>query len=117
MTQAKAKHEDRTDWGLTAPWAATGRLPEIEKRAFYAAMACDPVLARDFAAARAEKEAVVAMTEACPRPSVRPLLALFEAIDAKPGGSIPARVRDVSATNRVVRFERSPRVARPIGGR
>lgn len=45
-------------------------------------MVSDPTLADDLAAARAEHAAVTALGEALGRPSARPMLALFAAIEA-----------------------------------
>lgn len=68
---------------LLTPWVATGVVDPQDARLYAAAVAADPALDDDLAAARAEQAAVVAMGEALGRPSVRPMLALFAAIDAE----------------------------------
>ena len=70
------------DDALLTPWVATGAIDPQDARLYAAAVASDPALDDDLAAARAEHAAVMAMGEALGRPSVRPMLALFAAIDA-----------------------------------
>lgn len=80
----KSKTQLRSvDDALLTPWVATGAVDPQDARLYAAAVAADPALDDDLAAARAEQAAVVAMGEALGRPSVRPMLALFAAIDAE----------------------------------
>lgn len=71
------------DDALLTPWIATGAVTPQDARLYAAAVAADPALHHDLAAARAERAAVVAMGEALGHPSIRPMLALFAAIDAQ----------------------------------
>ncbi len=68
-----------------APFYVAGTLTPEEKARFEAAMAEDAELARNVAAARAEREEVVALNEALPAPSSGAMDALFARIDAEPG--------------------------------
>ena len=72
-----------------APFYVAGTLSAAETALFEAALAKNPELARNVAAARAEREEVLALNEALPAPSARATDALFAKIDAetarKPG--------------------------------
>jgi anti-sigma-K factor RskA len=74
------------DDGLAAlaPFYVIGALSADEAARFEAALARDPALARNVAAARAERDEVVALNEALPAPSARAFDALFAKIDAAP---------------------------------
>lgn len=67
-----------------APFYVAGTLPPDEQARFEAALAADPALARNVAAARAERDAILALNEALPAPSARAFDALFVKIDAEP---------------------------------
>ncbi len=71
-----------------APFYVVGALTPAEAARFEAALARDPDLARNVAAARAEREEVLALNEALPAPSARALDALFAKIDAEPAVKI-----------------------------
>jgi anti-sigma factor RsiW len=67
-----------------APFYVAGTLSAAETALFEAALAKDPELVRNVAAARAEREEVLALNEAMPAPSPRAMDALFARIDAEP---------------------------------
>jgi len=67
-----------------APFYVAGTLSAAETALFEAALAKDPELVRNVAAARAEREEVLALNEAMPTPSPRAMDALFARIDAEP---------------------------------
>ncbi len=71
-----------------APFYVIGALTPAEAARFEAALARDPDLARNVAAARAERDEVLALNEALPAPSARALDALFAKIDAEPAAKI-----------------------------
>jgi hypothetical protein len=73
----------KSDISQLTPWFAAGTLDPREARLFAAATQRDPGLVEDLAAARAERAEVAAMGEALGRPSMRPMMALFAAIDAE----------------------------------
>jgi anti-sigma factor RsiW len=67
-----------------APFYVAGALNADEMAAFEAALARDPALTRNVAAARAERDAVLALNEALPAPSQRAADKLFATIGAEP---------------------------------
>lgn len=67
-----------------APFYVAGTLSPDETARFEAALADDAELARNVAAARAERDEVLAFHEALPAPSARAFDALFAGIDAEP---------------------------------
>jgi hypothetical protein len=76
---------------MLVPFAVTGRLTGTQARAVARAARSGDAIAASLAAARAEQEAVAALNQQLGRPSARPLLDLFAAIDAEqlgPGGNI-----------------------------
>lgn len=76
------------------PWHATGALGAADTRRMRAALAANDRLAEDFAAIRREQAAVVKLAAPDGAPSLRPLIALFAAIDA-----------DLARPAKVVAFE------------
>lgn len=67
---------------LLLPWHASGALPARKARQIDAALGRDADLTRQFAVARAERAAIVALNEMLGAPSPRASVALFAAIDA-----------------------------------
>lgn len=67
---------------LLLPWHATGVLDAEETRCVRAAMASNDRFADEFATIRREQAAVVELAAQDGAPSLRPLIALFAAIDA-----------------------------------
>jgi hypothetical protein len=72
------------DLAELAPFYVAGVLTPDEKARFEAALAQDAELARNVAAARAERDEILALNEALPAPSPRAAEALFAKIDAEP---------------------------------
>jgi anti-sigma factor RsiW len=72
------------DLAELAPFYVAGALTPDELARFEAALAQDPELARNVAAARAERDEILALNEALPAPSARALDTLFAKIDAEP---------------------------------
>ena len=72
------------DLAELAPFYVAGALTPDEQARFEAALAQDPELARNVAAARAEHDEILALNEALPAPSARALDVLFAKIDAEP---------------------------------
>ncbi|MDI9848648.1 hypothetical protein QM467_11335 [Rhodoblastus sp. 17X3] len=72
------------DLAELAPFYVAGALTPDEQARFEAALAQDPELARNVAAARAERDEILALNEALPAPSARALDVLFAKIDAEP---------------------------------
>jgi anti-sigma factor RsiW len=72
------------DLAELAPFYVAGALTPEEQARFEAALAQDPELARNVAAARAEHDEILALNEALPAPSARALDVLFAKIDAEP---------------------------------
>ncbi len=70
-----------------APFYVAGTLTADEAAVFEAALACDPALARNVAAARAERDEARALNECLPAPSGRAADKLFALIDAEPARS------------------------------
>jgi anti-sigma factor RsiW len=79
----------KQDLAELAPFYVAGVLTPDEQARFEAALTQDPELARNVAAARAERDEILALNEALPAPSTRALDVLFAKIDAesarKPG--------------------------------
>jgi anti-sigma factor RsiW len=67
-----------------APFYVAGTLKADEKAEFEGALPGDPELARNVAAARAERDAIVALNEALPGPSPRATEFLSALLDAEP---------------------------------
>ncbi len=80
MTQP-TQHQELAE---LAPFYVAGTLSADEAARFEAALAEDAELARNVAAARSERDEVLALNEAQPAPSSRALDALFARIDAEP---------------------------------
>jgi anti-sigma-K factor RskA len=76
--------EERRDLAQMAPFYVAGALTPDEMARFEAALTKDPELARNVAAARAERDEIVAQNEALPTPSARAFATLFRNIDAEP---------------------------------
>ncbi|MCI4677506.1 hypothetical protein K9U39_18580 [Rhodoblastus acidophilus] len=72
------------DLAELAPFYVAGALSPDDMTRFEAALARDPELARNVAAARAERDEVLALNEALPAPSARAFDTLFARIDAEP---------------------------------
>lgn len=70
------------DIELLLPWYATGALDAADASRVASALASDPRLARVYATIRREHAAVAAIGETPGTLSPRPMLTLFEAIDA-----------------------------------
>ena len=79
------KHPSESDViAELAPFYVVGALSPVEAARFEAALARDPELARNVAAARAERDEVLAIYDALPAPSARALNNLLAGIDAEP---------------------------------
>jgi anti-sigma factor RsiW len=74
----------KQDLAELAPFYVAGALTPDEQARFEAALAQDPELARNVAAARAERDEILALNEALPSPSARAFDVLFAKIDAEP---------------------------------
>jgi anti-sigma factor RsiW len=72
------------NWAELAPFYVAGTLSDDERAEFEAALAGDPALARNVAAARAERAETLALNEALPAPSARAADKLFALLDAEP---------------------------------
>ena len=72
------------DLAELAPFYVAGVLTPDETARFEAALAQDAELARNVAAARAERDEILALNEALPAPSARAADALFAKLDAEP---------------------------------
>ena len=70
-----------TDAKLLLPWRATGRLSAAEVDVTESAFALAPELEDDLAAARRERQAIIAINELAGAPSSRPLENLLTQID------------------------------------
>lgn len=77
------ENEDQ-DLAELAPFYVAGALSPDERARFEAALARSPALARNVAAARAERDEILALNEALPAPSPRAAETLFARIDAEP---------------------------------
>ncbi|HEY1736079.1 MAG TPA: hypothetical protein VGG12_05490 [Methylovirgula sp.] len=75
---------DHQDFAELAPFYVAGTLSPDEAARFEAALVEDTALARNVAAARSERDEVVALNEALPVPSARAFDLLFARIDAEP---------------------------------
>lgn len=75
---------DHRELAELAPFYVAGTLSADVAARFEAALAEDAELARNVAAARSERDEVLALNEALPAPSARALDALFARIDAEP---------------------------------
>jgi anti-sigma factor RsiW len=75
--------EDR-ELAELAPFYVAGALAPDERARFEAALEKSPALARNVAAARAERDEILALNEALPAPSPRAADSLFARIDAEP---------------------------------
>ena len=78
------KESQNNNLAELAPFYVAGTLPPDEAARFEAALARDPELARNVAAARAERDEVLALNEALSAPSARAYDALFAKIEAEP---------------------------------
>jgi len=78
------KTQDRRTLAELAPFYVAGTLQDNERADFERALAEDADLARNVAAARAERAEVVALNEGAPAPGVRATAKLFALIDAEP---------------------------------
>jgi len=67
-----------------APFYVAGTLAPDERAAFERALAEEAGLAKNVAAARAERDEILALNEALPAPSARASQKLFEMLDAEP---------------------------------
>lgn len=68
---------------LLLPWYAVGALGAADTRRISAALTSDPALAQEYAAIRREQSALADSAGPLGTPSLRPLVALFAAIDAE----------------------------------
>jgi len=75
---------------LLLPWYAIGALEEADTRRIAVALASNPERVRESAMIRREQTAVLDAAEQLGKPSLRPLVALFAAIDAE--SVTPAKV-------------------------
>lgn len=82
MTTKKSPESERN--AELAPFYVVGALSPAEKALFEAAMARDPELAKNVAAAREERDEVLALNDAMPAPSPRALQQLLAGIEAEP---------------------------------
>jgi hypothetical protein len=76
--------QDRQRLAELAPFHVAGTLSPEERADFERALAEDPELARNVAAARAEREEIIALNEALPAPGARASEKFFEMLDAEP---------------------------------
>lgn len=79
------------DIELSLPWFVTGQLNAAETRRVRAALARDPELARDYAAAREEYRETALLHDALGGPSPRAMQTLFAAIESEPRRARPQR--------------------------
>src|SRR6266581_4333637 len=70
---AMTEHSEHEGIAALTPFYVAGALSTAEAARFEAALAGDPDLARNVAAARAERDEVLALNEALPAPSPRAL--------------------------------------------
>jgi hypothetical protein len=100
MNKKILQHEPEEIQALL-PWHAVGALSARDARRVEAALACDPSLARQYAAIREECSETVALNEGLGAPSARAMQKLFAAVDAEPKRSpsppIAARITEFLA--------------------
>ena len=75
------------DLAELAPFYVAGTLAPDEKARFEAALAQDPELASNVAAARAERDEILALNEALPAPSAQAFDALQVSADTQTGSA------------------------------
>ncbi len=91
MTKEPSEHDAIAE---LAPFYVVGALSAAETARFEAALARDPELARNVAAARAERDQVLGLSESLPAPTARALNILLERIrnEAEPKPSLWSRL-------------------------
>ena len=97
----KILEQEPSEIEMLLPWHAAGTLHARDARRVDEALACDPELAKQYAAIREEYAETIDLNESLGAPSARAMQKLFTAIDAEPARKPSASV-NISA--RIVQF-------------
>ena len=93
----KILEQEPSEIEMLLPWHAAGTLHARDARRVDEALACDPELAKQYAAIREEYAETIDLNESLGAPSARAMQKLFTAIDAEPARKPSASV-NISAS-------------------
>ena len=105
--EQKIREQEPCEMEMLLPWRAAGALNARDARRIEGALACDPKLAKQYAAIRQECAEIIHLNEGLGGPSARVMRKLFAAIDEEPPPHRPAALLSKNSCQKKQKKSRS----------